>query len=161
MKYQVIWLENKEKLKEVKLKDMYSSEEHDAVIWKTDKDGKTFPGYEEIINGGEVEGNLWTSPSNGKKTLYPITPKKTGGSGANVAKAMETKRENIAEAQGRKETAIEMAATARDATLLTVEWVRNEAIQSRYPLTTEIQSKWLEWRKWLTGQFGNPGAPFQ
>lgn len=161
MKYSILWLENKDKLKELKLRDVYNGEEIDAVIWKTDKDGKIFPGYDLIVNGGEVEGNLWTNPKNGSKTLYPPDPKRTTGAAKpNITKAMETKRENIAEAQGRKESSIEMAATARDATLLTVEWAKGELACGTPPSTAQMKEKWLEWRTWLTHQFGSANIPF-
>jgi hypothetical protein len=120
-----------------------------------------FPNFASLSANSEVSGNLVSKDYNGKiyQTLYPDTPKPAGAKmgGAGIAKAQERKAENIAEAQTRKEQGIQLAATMRDATLLTVEWIKGNA--PIMPSDDDIKAKWLEWRRWLDTNFGS-GQPF-
>lgn len=106
--YTIDWLEIKEIAGGKKLAEATLAGVGTVTIWKLDKDGKEFPGFDELAPGGKVSGTLWTNPTNNKMTLYPPKPQgaPTRGGGMNVAKAQETKREHIKEAQDRKEESI-------------------------------------------------------
>ncbi len=79
----------------------------DVTIWKLDKDGKEFPNFDGLAPGGKVTGNIWAHPTTGKKTLYPPKPAPPGGNFRRPAgPTREERKEDIKEAQGRKEESI-------------------------------------------------------
>lgn len=120
-----------------------------------------WPNFSELKQHDEIEGNL-VEKQNGQylnKTLYPITPKPAGKGNAAIGKAMDKKAENIAVAQDRKEQAIILAATMRDATLLTVEQCKQITKGGETVGFEGMKTIWLEWRKWLTINYGD-SKPF-
>ncbi len=78
-----------------------------VTIWKLDKDNKEFPGFDAIMPGGKVSGNIWKNPTNGKMTLYPPKPAAApGGFRRPAGPTREERKEDIKEAQERKEDSI-------------------------------------------------------
>ena len=112
----------------------------------------------------EVMAEIKFTEKNGFKnvTLYPERTEGWGGGkkqpSVNMNKIMEKKQEGISASQDRKENSIKLAATMRDATLLTLEWIKQENLVMP-PTEAEIKAKWTEWRKWLDQNFGD-GVPF-
>jgi hypothetical protein len=90
------------------VKDNDGNVTKEVTIWKTDKDGKVFPGFDQIDTGSVVEGNLWTKPGTSNVTLYPPKDKKTFGSGHTKA-LMQEKTQSIAKFQETKSQSIEKA----------------------------------------------------
>jgi hypothetical protein len=62
------------------------------------------------------------------------------------AEAMETKRTNIADAQKRKNDAIQIAGLQRDATILTAARVQNSRAEWD---AEEIETEWQKWHDFL------------
>lgn len=93
---------------------------------------------EEFVQDGQYI-NL-ADPNKGIKTAY--SPKKT----FEVAKTMETKRENILEAQGNKEYGIKIASTASSATAITVELMKADPLLDWHTTWTDVRN-WL-WNHW-------------
>lgn len=131
-------------------------QDHDGVTLWAD-----FPDFANLAPGREVEGNLTAKDYNGKTyfTLYPIKANPMGarpawaGKGSGIAKAQETKREDIKAAQENKHEAIKMAGAMRDATLITL------AELSGSPLVAEdFKMRWTDWRKWLMDKANEPFA---
>lgn len=110
--------------------------------------------YEQVIVGAEFE---LTKEGDFNKIKY-TKPEPTGGNfGASrgmsgVKVAQERKEGMINNAMGRKENAITLAGTARDATLLTVAMLN----QPNMIMTTEdVKEEWTMWRNWLLSQMGD------
>lgn len=80
-----------------------------ATIWKLDKEGKIFPGWDTISDGSIIEGNLWNKPGTDNWTIYPPKPKAGGFGGGMGAGLVKAKTEAIKEAQSNKEHAINKA----------------------------------------------------
>ncbi len=103
----------------------------------------SFSQYNNLVTGAEVEAILKEKDYNGSKSYSLEDAYKPNGGGGGFAKAAEAKSENIKKAMDRKEEAISISSTARDATLIVTKF---------YPLETteeEIKKNWLRWRKWL------------
>lgn len=67
-------------------------------------------------------------------------------------RVMETKKDNIAEAQKRKQTSMEMLACFRDATLLTVAEISKSNFDnapSQEDAETKMKEMWERWHGWL------------
>lgn len=163
IKYQVLKAERKststgkDKI-DADLQDFNGVVEEKVTIWSD------FPNFASIKVGSEVCGQV-TVKTNGQyinKTLYPEKTEGWGGGkkapSVNMNKIMEKKQEGISASQDRKENSIKLAATMRDATLLTLEWIKQENLVMP-PTEAEIKAKWTEWRKWLDQSFGD-GVPF-
>lgn len=122
-----------------------------ASINRTDKKTNSpFPNFDVIQEGYRFEANPWTNTS-GKHYLFPPRPQApSGGSkgGFNVAKAQETKREDIKEAQTNKNEAIKISSTARDASSILVALMAQGSIE-------DWKSEWLKIRAWLWTEFDN------
>lgn len=173
MKYTINWLErvttSTGKVKaNVTLNDEEGNEQGGITIWDS------FPHFNDLRPGSEVEGDVVVK-QNGKytnKTLYPYQtrelPKEWKSAGsklkesktAGIAVAMETKKENIKEAQEERARGIKLAGINRDATLICIEMMK-QAIQfvDVEISKEEFQKSWLEWRKWLSDNYGDD-VPF-
>lgn len=93
-------------------------------INKINKKGEQFPGFDQIEEGAEVNGEHWVSGA-GKNYLFEPKPEgHKGGNGAGIARSMEVKSQNIAVAQNRKEEGI---AKAQDRTAWL--WAKNNAVE--------------------------------
>ena len=154
MKYRVEWAENKNKdWKIVTLSTGDNSPQITEVsVNRVNKKGETFPNFDGIIPGADIEGELWKSPA-GKNYLFAPRPQaapRTGNAG--IKAAVEAKAKSIERSQDRKDNSIQLSATFRDATILTDVSVRSTGQDlSR----DEIKQIWLEWRAWLMSQFGD------
>ena len=125
-------------------------------INRTNKKGEVFPDFDNLQAGREVDGNLWES-SQGKWYLFPVTKPTPGIMGNKpaygVAKNMERKETSISKSMDRKDNAITLAGTARDATLLTVNFYPELATA---PDKEEaIKLVWEQWRGWLIERSGD------
>lgn len=157
--YKVDWMEKKTtstgKVKiDATLSEPTGQQHEKVTIWGD------FPGFEQIMPGQEVIGNITVKQNEQYtyKTLYPVSSpawstKKPGTS--SIAAAQTRKAEGIEKSQARKEEGIKLAGTARDATLLTLEWARANQVFNE----DDVRVKWLEWRKWLSDNFGDD-VPF-
>lgn len=116
---------------------------NEVSINRTNKKGETFPRFDEIADGAQLEGNLWTAPT-GKNYLFaPKAPteRKGGGNSQAIAQAQERKTESIKTAMDSKEYAIKVSGTARDATLITVELMKERKLDDWYTIWTEVREK--------------------
>lgn len=103
-KYSIIWLEKKNNdWMVLNVKDEAGTETKEVSLNRTNKKGEVFPGFDGVVNGGYIEGELWTSQA-GKHYLFAPKPKlerPTFMKGAQIEKAMDKKNENIKQAQDR------------------------------------------------------------
>jgi hypothetical protein len=139
-KYTIGKVEDTGKFKKINVKD------EAGVITERVSAWPDYSQYEKIATGAVVEGVLFV---NGKYTNLKdgnLGPRPASFGGG--AKNMEVKAQNISKAMDRKESGIEISATARDATLVLTTFYKD--------LTDEqIKSKWLYWRRWFLNNFNN------
>jgi len=103
-------------------------------------------------DGDIVEGEII---QNGQYLNFKIKKEyvaKTGGASAGIKVAQERKQEMISKTMDRKEDSFKISATFRDATLLTVVWSQ----KTPFPLSQEIEEKWVYFRKWLLKNYDVP-----
>ena len=117
-----------------------------------------FPNFATLAVGGYVTGTLRASadPKYGP-TLYTervISPAGGGRTGMStgIAKAQETKRDDIKDAQERKNEAIQLAGAFRDATLVSLQALRDNP----FPTDEEYKAEWTKWCKWFLQQGDQP-----
>ncbi len=129
--------------------------EEQVAIWQD------FPFFQTISLESEVEGDIVKKPSaDGKfvnKTLYPPRPQRTftgttRGAGG-IAKAQETKREDIKNAQENKEVGIKLSSTIRMAVDITLARMPNSGLAWE---TETIQAEIDFWRKELWRTWDEP-----
>ncbi len=108
MKFTISWLEKKNNdWYVVNLKDEAGEETKEVSINRTAKNGQVFPDFDNLMSGGPVEGEPWTSGA-GKNYLF--APKPEGSSKKpNMDRLMEKKSTQIAEAQSNKAQQIAQA----------------------------------------------------
>jgi hypothetical protein len=127
-------------------------------IGRKAKDGTIqFQTFDAFVDGYQMEGNLWRSPSTGKQYLYPIRePKPATGaytrSGGAITKAQEKKAEDIETAQNRKKDAIALAGAFRDATLISLASYRDIP----FPTDEEFKAEWIKWVRWILSKNEEP-----
>lgn len=159
MLYTLKWSEKKTLpngtvLIEAELVDVSGTDCGKATIWRTDKNNVMFPGFDTIMTGMSIEGNLWVSPQ-GKATLYPPKPQtpNTGPSGASkggIKAAQERKESSINKSMDRKEESIAFAASFRDATLISITLYKDKDVSD-----DEFKIRWHSWQEWLYKRFEN------
>lgn len=155
--YKVLACEEKQPgWKVVTLQMSETSQQSDVSVNKVNKKGEEFSGFDAIAVGVEVKGELWQS-SAGKWYLFAPKPDagkpwKSGGGSAAIAKAQETKREDIKEAQERKNEAIALAGAMRDATLVSLAALRD----TPFPTDDEFKAEWTKWVKFFLGAGDQP-----
>ncbi len=113
-----------------------------------------FEDFDKFAAGYQFQGEPWKNAS-GKFYIFAPKPKAaTGGrpGGAAITKAMETKNENIKEAQERKAESIALAGAMRDATQITLAELKDQP----FPTTEDFQERWKFWVKWLLNQHNQP-----
>lgn len=117
-----------------------------ASIWKVQKDGSEFPGFDSIGIGSVLEGNLYNKPGTQFYTLYPIKPKTGGhGMGGGMGKAlMEEKQNGIKQSMERKEEGIKVSATFREAIAITLSQLNGKNFSD-----DEFRQMAVNWRRWL------------
>lgn len=150
MKYTVKWCEKKTSKNGPYLK-LDIQGEGNVSVWP-DKN----PSWQNIHPGVVIEGII--KESNGYKNFEEMdenangvaisAPNRgfynpTGGKGAQIAQAQETRRRDVEMAQAQKEESVKQASTFRDATLLTVAELGTGAGDE------QIRETWLRWRNFL------------
>lgn len=135
---------------------------------RVNKKNETFPAFDDIVAGKEVEGNLWTSQA-GKNYLFAPEVKtytsfqKGGGKSAVIEKAQDrkessierfqnTKEESISKTLDRKEDSFMISGTARDATLILTALVAKSGFTLE---ANDWQEQWLKIRHFLVKQYHN------
>lgn len=110
-----------------------------------------FGQYASIVPNAVIEGEIKDEGVFNGKPSYKLSGGNLGAKSASFgggAKAMETKAANIKVAQERKEGAIEISATARDATLIVTTFYKDLKPE-------EIKKQWIYWRRWLLNNWDN------
>ncbi len=121
---------------------------------RANKKGEVFPNFDGVIPNALIDGELWES---GASKWYLFAPKQKpqrapSAAPAQIAKAQEVKRENIEEAQNRKQDAIQKAGAFRDATLVSLAAMRDVP----FPTDAEYQQEWRKWVKFFLGAADEP-----
>jgi hypothetical protein len=125
----------------------------DVSVNRVNKKGETFPNFDGIIPGAEIECEIWKSPT-GKTYMFAPRPQSAPrGGGAGIKVAMAEKAKAIEHSQDRKDNSIQLSSTFRDATILTAAQMKGSENWSN----EEVQEKWKMWRTWLMEQFGDAG----
>lgn len=147
--YKIEWMEKKQisgkDIIEASLSGEGVTPAEKVTIWKTDTKGEEFPGFDEIMPGHTVEGNLWSKPGSNFKTLYPVKEKKTGNGNFRaqlMEKAQDRKETSIAKAQDNKEWGIKTSSTMRMAVDLAIAEIQRE------PNTGYLHERIKYWREW-------------
>ena len=165
MKYQISWMERKNNDWIVANLLEGATEIKEVSINRTNKKGEIFPSFDEILNGGEVEGELWTS-SAGRNYLFASKPKTAQGGGFKsqvIEKAQERKEASIERVLDRKEESIALMSAQRDATLLVCtfykeQWAKDPILEPE--LDSMIKKKVIEFRDWYLSQEFTDHLPF-
>lgn len=120
-----------------------------------------FPGFNSLKAGDSVDGTIsyklykgknYASLSHSQNPNGTYTPKPKN----DIAKAMETKNQNIAVAQDRKEESIKNSLTFRAATDHVIQWRQERLARSLETSTEEWQTEWINVRKWFDARFTEP-----
>lgn len=154
MKLKIEWIETKSPdWKVATLKDSDGLPYDDASINRTDKKGRVFPNFDNLMAGQEIEGNPWKNPTSGKWAIYPPDEQKdatTGKFGRSGGMAMmKEKAKNIEEAQERKAESIAFFNATNSAIALVSKYQLGEMTES------EIRVKIVAWRDWFLTEFNN------
>jgi len=160
MKIKIDWLEKKhiDSLNKDVMEIDGTDEQNNKVKFSVWGD---FPGFNEIQNGGFIEGNLWEKPGTGKFTLYPPKPATTGQTGGNkgglkagMQQMATEKREFIKEAQETKQEAIKESQAQRDAVLMVTTFYPELASDPLLSVEKEklLKEKYLHWREFFLTQ---------
>ena len=158
MKINITWLEKKhiESLNKDVLEINGTDEQGNSIKFAVWQD---FPGFNEIMNGGFIEGNLWEKPGTGKFTLYPpkvVMAGQTGGNKgrfqAGMKEVMKEKQEGIEKSQYRKEQGIRVSSTIRMAVDIVIAELGGEKIIDE----AVIKAKIKEWRVWFWDVWSEP-----
>lgn len=133
---------------------------------RINKKNETFPAFDDIVVGKEVDGNLWTSPA-GKHYLFAPEAKKTyktfqknpavaeklmDRKESSIERFQVSKEQGIDKSQDRKEHGIMVASTASMASSILVALMSKGDIE-------EWGDKWLEIRHWLAKEWNNMAEP--
>jgi len=154
MKVKIEWAESKNEGWKVCTVNDNGQTITDVSVNRVNKKGETFPNFDDIKPGFEVECELWKSPA-GKTYMFAPRPQsapKTGG-GAGIKVAMAEKAKAIEHSIDRKDNSILLSSTFRDATILTSAQMKGGENWSN----EEVMEKWKMWRSWLMEQFGDAG----
>jgi hypothetical protein len=149
MKYTIEWVEVKNP--DWKLISLQSGEKEVSVN-RTSKKGEVFPNFDNLAAGIEVEGELWQSQA-GKWYLFPpkanpMGPRPAWAGKGGIAKAQETKREDIKNAQENKELGIKVSSTMNKAVEIALaENGPNVIVASDFQERTKYWRQWL-WSEW-------------
>lgn len=172
MIFEILWCENKTadwKVCTVKEAIAGGKEYTDVSINRKDKSGAVaFPKFDEIAPAFTLEAEYWSNPAgkqyllapkpapkndeeviarNTAPTTYVPVKKSFGGASA----AMETKKQNIAEAQDNKTLAIKASQTMRDATLISIALFGNESNVT----VAEFQDNFTKIKEWYLKEWAN------
>lgn len=147
--YEINWLEKKTTStgKPYMAITLVGHEDKKVSIWSD------FPNFANLMPGAKISGELKQNDKGYWNVYPPKSSASTGGfrgSGA-IVKAQETKREDIKEAQGRREEAISLASAQRDAVLIVTHFTEPSTMNS-----DDIKKEIVKWRNWfLSDDFKN------
>ena len=132
----------------------------EVSVSRVSKKGEIFPNFDNLVPGGEVEGELWQSQA-GNWYLFPpkVNPMGTKPAWAKkestITKAMETKAQNIQTAQENRELGVKIASTMNKA----IEIALAENGQS--PIVAgDFQERVKYWRKWIYENWDKTDADY-
>lgn len=162
-KFHVDWFEKKNEDWVVLTLSGEEGKHSEVSVNRVNKKGETFPNFDSIANGGEIEGELWQSGA-GKWYLFaPKQPK----SGAFTKKLAEEKQAIIEGSVGRvldrKEHSIALAGAQRDAVLLVTTFYKDIAedpILGEQERETLLKKKIVQWRDYLLSKDFTDVVPF-
>lgn len=121
----------------------------DVSVNRVNKKNETFPNFDGIKVGAEIDGNPWKS-STGKYYLFAMPPEGAKppqrGAGA-ITKAMERKENGIEKSQDRKEEGIKVSSTMRDAVLIVTKFYPEDSTNEAIKNAIELWRKYL-WENW-------------
>ena len=136
----ITWIETKDTDWKVATILDGEKEYKDVSINRKSKKGEIFPNFDELAPEREVNGTLWESSAH----KWDRFPPRTEGSStiytgrfSGISKAQDTKRADIATAQGNKELSIKVASTI------------NQAIGLAIAEKDVTPENILKWRKWI------------
>lgn len=149
MKYKIDWIEEKswngKKFLEVELE---GHEGKKISVWPP------FP-VDTLKPSDEIEGDL-VQNDKGYWSLKPLKANPFANKPAwaqksnTIAKAQETKREDIKTAQENRKEGVMIASTARDATQIALAELSGKPLVAQ-----EFQDRWDYWQKWLAERWKN------
>ena len=113
-----------------------------AFLNQTNKDW-----YNTITEGADIEGILTQNDKGYWNLKAKLEPPAFVKRGNDIKQAMESKREAISQAQDNKEYAVRLSATFRDATLVSVELMKNAMAEKQTNFS--FKEEWVKLRKWL------------
>ena len=119
----------------------------DVSVNRVNKKGETFPNFDGIIPGAEIECEIWKSPA-GKTYMFAPRPQvgpKAGGMG--IKAAQERKAEMIEKAQDRKSESIAYFNSVNCA----IELVGKLKISDMTRQDTEEEI--IHWRDWFLAEY--------
>lgn len=131
----------------------------DASVNRVNKKGEVFPNFDGITEGAQIEGEPWKSDS-GKWYLFaPRAHRPKGRQNFDVAATMARKDASIEKFTDKKEYAIKVSSTARDATLILTALMHTDSQLAEF---VDWQKQWLSIRQWLWDNFDKePDLPSQ
>lgn len=137
----------------------------DASANRVDKNSKTWDKFDEIVEGGQIEADLWKNPS-GKQYLFAPkikssteAPRSSGGAykAKQIEEAQERTHTHVQEAQNNKNEAIVLAAAQRDAVLMVITFDK----ETPFPTDAELQERFKFWREFFLSEATKRGSlPF-
>lgn len=152
MRFFIEWAENKNNdWKIVSVKDLTGAITTDVSVNRVNKKGETFPNFDNIRPGAEIEAEFWTSTA-GKHYLFAPNLTKAASAGVkngNMVKVMEQKAQNIEKSQDRKEEGIRTSSTIRMAVDLAIA-EHDESIGH------DLKESISRWRMWLLKNWDLP-----
>ena len=130
----------------------------DVSVNRVNKKGETFPDFDIIKEGAEIDGQLWKSDA-GKNYLFAPRPENAKApmrSPAAITKAMDKKAENIEKAQDNKSLGIKVSATMGHAVNITIALLKGQTV-----LDEGVTKKMItDWRKWLWENWDKEDSDF-
>lgn len=169
MQYNVQWLEKKnDDWIVVQLVESATNgiplEYKDVSINRVNKKNETFPNFDDIQNGGTVEGELWKSEK-GRYYLFAPKVRATGSTGAykaqQIEKTMARKEESIEKFQDSKEQGIAISGAQRDAVLIVTMLFNSQNLPPEEEIDKQqIKEEIIKWRNWFLSSDFKDTPPF-
>jgi hypothetical protein len=121
----------------------------DVSVNRVNKKGETFPNFDGIIPGAEIECEIWKSPA-GKTYMFaprPQSASKVGGFGGGVKAAQERKEVMIEKAQERKSDSIAYFNSVN----CSIELVSKRGMSEMTDQDVELAV--VQWREWFLSEY--------
>lgn len=121
---------------------------NDASANRVDKSNKTWELFDQIIEGGQIEADVWKNPA-GKQYIFapkPATPKGQGNAykTKQIEEVQNRTKEHVKEAQENRTYGIMVAAAMRDAVQLAIAENKDTGLISEDQLKASV----LMYRDW-------------